>query len=242
MDTPAPQLIPRRRPWYRRPWLWLVGGILGLWFGIVPLLRLAGVNPEIETVGGYTKLPGASERPQTQLYNVVIDNAPGVGPRDAPVVIVEFGDFQCPFTRQEEPVLKQVLQKYPDAVRLIFRDFPIVDVHNEALAAAEAASCAAQQDKYWAYHDALFADQDALGAALYTSLTQSLGLDMARFNRCREGHLTLEHIKTDLEAGVNAGVAGTPTFFVNGHRIAGTIPLDLWDKIIVAAIKEKFNK
>ena len=242
MDNPVPQFVPRHRPWHRRSWLWLVGGVLVLWFGIVPLLRLVGIKPETESVGGYTKLPGASERPPAQLANVVIDNAPAVGPPDAPVVIVEFGDFQCPFTRQEEPILKQMLQKYPDAVRLIYRDFPIVDVHNEALAAAEAANCAAQQDKYWPYHDALFANKDVLGNALYDTLAQNLGLDMLKFNRCRDGKLTFKHVETDLKAGVAAGVAGTPTFFVNGHRVAGTIPLDLWDKIIVAAIKEKFKK
>ncbi|HBT92622.1 MAG: DSBA oxidoreductase [Parcubacteria group bacterium GW2011_GWD2_43_10] len=242
MDNSVPQPVPRRRPWYRRSWLWLVGGGLVLWFGIPLFLQPLGVKPESEIIGGYTKLPGASEQPTSKLYNVVIDNAPGVGPRDAPVVIVEFGDFQCPFTQQEEPILKQVLQKYPEAVRLIYRDFPIVDVHNEALAAAEAARCAAQQDKYWPYHDALFANQEGLGTAFYGSLAQSLGFDVVKFNRCRDGHLTLGQVKADFEAGVAAGVTGTPTFFVNGHRITGAIPLDLWDKIIVAAIKEKFNK
>lgn len=242
MDKSVPHFVPISKSWHRRPWLWWVGVVLILWFGIPLLLQLVGVNPKTETIGGYTKLPGVAEQSLPHAANVVIDNGFEVGTREAPVVIVEFGDFQCPFTRQAEPIIKEVLKKYSEAVRFIFRDFPIVEVHTEALVAAEAANCAAQQGKYWPYHDALFANQDTLSNDFYSSLAQSLGLNLTEFNRCRNGHLTLEHIKADFEAGTAAGVTGTPTFFVNGHRITGVIPLDLWDKIIVAAIKDKFSK
>lgn len=242
-----------RRPWYRRVWLWIVVLFVVVWLGLPLLLQPFTQQGDItDGTDQLTLLSGSQATPANTTYDVVSSTSPSLGPVTAPVTVVEFGDFQCPFCKEAEPILKQVLAKYPEAVRLIFRNLPLGDVHPEAIAAAEAAACAHAQDKpgdqdtlFWHYHDGLYASQDSLGDSFYTTLATSLtslGLNVDTFNQCRSGHLMLAAIQTDFDAAVAAGAEGTPTFYVNGHRIAGVLPLDLWDKVITAALKEKFAK
>lgn len=234
------ELIPKKR-WYRQ-WWFIVLVIAGaLWFGLPLLLPLIPGN-NIESSKDFTAVPGAKTLSTSQPIDVTSQDDPAWGIAAAPVVIVEFGDFQCPFCREAEAALRQVRQKYSDGVRFIYRDFPIADIHSEAIAAAEAANCAGQQGKYWPYHDQLFVQQDNLGSDLYQSLAQSLGLEMDKFNRCLQGRLTLAEIKDDYEAGLAAGVSGTPTFFVNGYPVRGVLPFDAWQQIIAAVLKAKFQK
>jgi protein-disulfide isomerase len=229
----------KSKRWYKRPWVWILL-FLVVWFG-VPFLLETIWGGQFKNTEELTKLNQTNSQSSSKIKDVVTSNNPSLGPITAPVVIVEFGDFQCPYCKQEAPELKKVLLKYPEAVRLIYRDFPLSELHPEAISAAEAASCAAIQGKFWSYHDALFSNQDALNTTIYDSIAQSLSLDLEKFKRCREGHLTLAKIQEDFAAGVAAGVEGTPTFFVNGHAVAGVLTLEVWDKIIVATMKEKFG-
>lgn len=226
--------------WYKRPWVWILLFLI-IWFGTPFLLEIFW-GDKLTTTDELVKLNESRIQVSNNIKNVVSSDSPSLGPVTAPVVIVEFGDFQCPYTKQAAAELKKVFFKYPEAVRLIYRYFPVFQINAEAIPSAEAASCAAAQGKFWSYHDALFENQDVLTATIYDSIAQSLSLDLEKFKRCREGHLTLAEIQEDFAAGVAVGVEGTPTFFVNGHAVTGVLTLEVWDKIIVAAMKEKFSK
>ncbi len=255
MDIPSSTEIPQTdlthsepmptlpRPWYRRWWTYGILGFLIFWFGVPLVLKFfVPTQPGLpDPSGGFTASTEGGTVP-AGLVDVVTADDPSRGSPAAPVVIVEFGDFQCPFCRASAPTMRQVLAKYPEAVRLIYRDFPLVDVHDQAVAAAEAANCAGAQGKFWEYHDRLFEDQGRLGDELYQAQARELGLDLVTFNRCREGHLQLADIQADYEAGVAAGVRGTPTWFVNGYKIQGDIPLDVWDQFIIEVLKRTLAK
>ncbi len=229
------------KPWYKQIWFIVVVIFVALWFGLPPVLRLFpaaknSVSP------GFTVAPGVKSGNVKEPVNLDNTNEPAWGLTAAPVTIVEFGDYQCPYCGEAEPILQQLRQKYGEGVRFVYRDFPIADVHSEAIPAAEAAQCANQQSKFWPYHDQLFAQQDKLGAELYNSLAQSLKLDMNKFKSCLDGHLSLAGIKKDYEAGLAVGVNGTPTFFVNGYALHGVVPLATWDQIIATVLQLKFKK
>lgn len=237
---PSSVEVAKLKHWYKYPWFWILLFLI-VWFGIPFLLKTVW-GDQFKNTEGLSQLNQTNSQVSNKIKNVVTSDNPSLGPVTAPVVIVEFGDFQCPYCKQAAPELKKVLLKYPEAVRLIYRDFPLSEIHAESIPSAEAASCAAAQGKFWSYHDALFENQDALAVAIYDSIAQSLSLDLEKFKRCREGHLTLAKIQEDFAAGVAAGVKGTPTFFVNGRAVAGVLTLEVWDKIIVAAMKDKFGE
>lgn len=237
--------VSKPKHWYRRWWVYLIAVIIVLWFGLPVLLRLfvPAPTPGATLSGGFTAVPGASATPTPSgPIDVTSQSAPSKGSPVAPIVIVEFGDFQCPYCRAAAPIISQVAAKYPEAVKLEFRYFPLQSIHPEALASAEAAACAQAQGKFWQYHDQLYAQQDALGDALYASLAGELGLDVAAFNRCREGRLMLARIQTDYEAGVAAGVRGTPTWFVSGYRVEGALPLEFWEQAIPGLLQRTLSK
>jgi len=145
---------------------------------------------------------------------------PWTGGKDAPVTIVEFSDFQCPYCRSAEPVLKQVRAKYGDKVKLIYMDFPL-GMHVHAMDAAVAGRCAAEQNKFWEFHDAMFSDQTKLDAAGLKASAAKVGMDPAKFNACLDAKSGINGIKSDQAQGERLGVSGTPTFFVNGRELVG---------------------
>lgn len=162
-----------------------------------------------------------------------VDNDPAFGPEDAKVTMIEFSDFQCSFCKeffdQTYPRLKH---DYGDTIRFVYRDFPMTNVHPEAQAAAEAAECAREQGRFWEYHDALFTHQDQLSAKYYFELAQQLGLDQDTFGHClRGGKYTLE-VANDFGDGLNSGVQGTPTFYINGRMVVGAQPYDVFKQVI----------
>ena len=157
---------------------------------------------------------------------------PTFGPADAQVTIVEFSDFECPFCRQEYPVVKELLAKYPREVRFQYRDFPITDAHPHAFAAAEAAECAGVQGKYWEYHDLLFEHQGNLAREDLAQYAIAARLDLARFNACLDGRVKSAEVEDDLNAGVTLGVGGTPTFFINGMKYEGVLSLEELEGIV----------
>ena len=153
------------------------------------------------------------------------------GPPDAPITIVEFSDFQCPFCASAQPVLKQVLEAYPNDVKLVFRHFPL-ERHPEAKIAAEAAECAARQGKFWEYHDRLFASPSAISVIHLGVIAEEVGLDRPTFSTCLETGASRTRVNEDLERGVRAGVTATPTFFVNGRMVEGAQPFLTFKQII----------
>lgn len=158
--------------------------------------------------------------------------APAKGPESAPVTIVEFSDFQCPFCSRVIPTLDRITEKYGDKVRLEFRQFPLRSIHPEAQKAAEASLCADDQGKFWEMHDAMFEDQSKLDVADLKSTAAGLELDAAVFDECLDSGRYAERVEADLQAGIGAGVTGTPAMFINGRFLSGAQPLEAISKVI----------
>jgi len=163
--------------------------------------------------------------------DVSIDLARLNGSADAPVRIVEFSDFECPYCRSVEKTVQGLLAKYPGKVSLAYRDFPLNGLHPSAQRAAEASRCAADQGKYWAYHDRLFAS-NSLDIAQLKAHAKEIGLDQARFETCVENGSMRAAVETDAQQGRLAGVSATPSFFINGIPVYGAQPAAAFEKII----------
>jgi protein-disulfide isomerase len=164
--------------------------------------------------------------------DVAADPSRLLGNPDAPVTIVEFSDFQCPYCRTVEPTIKEVLDRYKDKVRFSYRDFPLKRIHPQAEQAAEASRCAGEQGKFWEYHDLLYANQAKLDQAGLTEHARTVGLDVDRFSTCLVSGKFKALIESDFQAGIRAGVSGTPAFYVNGMFLSGAQPLSAFEKII----------
>lgn len=158
---------------------------------------------------------------------------PMLGTPTAKVTIVEFGDFGCPYTRQESLVLRALATTYAKQIRYIYRDFPLEELHPGAERAAKAGTCADAQGKFWEFHDAIFLGSDISDERIL-EVGDSIGLNTDKFVACINDERTADEMNEDLADGVDAGVTGTPTFFVNGEKIEGAIPFDLFVKIIEA--------
>jgi protein-disulfide isomerase len=164
---------------------------------------------------------------------VVVNSSghPALGAKDAPVTIVEFTDFQCPFCKRTEDTLKQLRAKYGDKIRLVHMDFPL-PFHSHALDAAKAARCANEQGKFWQYRDALFADQSKLAPADLKATAKTLGLNTGQFGACFDKAKYDSQIKSDQAAGEKVGVDGTPAFFIDGRPITGAQPIAKFEELI----------
>lgn len=156
---------------------------------------------------------------------------PAAGAPSARIELVEFSDFECPYCRQLEPVLKQLRAKYGDRLRLVWKDFPL-PIHGQARGAAEAARCAADQGRFWEFHDLLFANQQALNPDDLKRHAKAAGLDVDRFGPCIERGAHRGEIAADLEEGARQGVDATPTVFINGRIVIGAQPLGAYEKVI----------
>jgi protein-disulfide isomerase len=154
----------------------------------------------------------------------------GGGPK-APVTIVEFSDYQCPFCKRAEAVVDEVMKTYGDKIRLVYRDFPL-PFHPNARPASEAANCANAQGKFWDYHAKLFANQSALSEDNLKTYAKDVGLDSAKFDQCLAQKPYKGAIDKDIEDGTKAGVNGTPAFFVNGRVLSGAQPFDKFKEVI----------
>jgi protein-disulfide isomerase len=148
------------------------------------------------------------------------------GPATAPVTLVEYGDYECPSCGQAYPVVKELLERLGSRVRLVFRNFPLATAHPHAESAAEAAEAAASQGQFWAMHDRLFENQNALDDEDLVRYAVALRLDESRFVSELAGHVHAARVREDFMGGVRSGVNGTPTFFINGVRHDGPFDLD----------------
>lgn len=153
------------------------------------------------------------------------------GPVEAPVTIVEFSDFQCPYCARVQPVLGQLLKKYPSQVRLVFKNSPL-PMHHQAKAAAEAALCAGEQGKFWEMHDWLYAHQADLSGSSISAAAAEIGLDADRFSACVAKHGMMRRLDADMKEARQLGVNGTPTFFVNGRMLRGAQKFQAMDEAV----------
>ena len=170
------------------------------------------------------------EVPRQPVAAAAADPARGLA--GAPIQLVEFSDFECPFCRQLEPVLTRLRDRYGDRLRLVWKDFPL-SIHSQAPHAAEAARCAGDQGRFWEYHDRLFAAQPSLSPDDLRQYASDLKLDLDSFAACLARGTHRADITAGLEEGARHGVAATPTVFINGRPVVGAQPLDVYEALII---------
>jgi protein-disulfide isomerase len=158
------------------------------------------------------------------------------GPANAPVTIVEFSDYQCPFCSRAEETVKKVMEAYPGKIRVFFRDYPL-PFHQQAQKAHEAAQCAGDQNKYWEMHEKLFANQQALQVPQLKEHAKGLGLDAGKFDKCLDSGDKAKMVQDAKKAGDEVGVNGTPAFFINGRPLSGAVPFEKFKEIIDIELK-----
>jgi protein-disulfide isomerase len=156
-----------------------------------------------------------------------------LGDVEAPVTMLEYGDFECPYCAMARPVLEGLVVDYPDMIRLVYRHFPVTTTHPHAALAAEAAEAAGAQDRFWEMHDMLFTNQDRLEFEDLRGYAQEIGLNGARFDQEMMAHVYRDEVRQDFQRGIQDGVNGTPSIFLNGLRYDG--PRDY--QSILAALK-----
>jgi predicted DsbA family dithiol-disulfide isomerase len=167
---------------------------------------------------------------------------PTRGQANAPVTIVEFSDFECPYCGGLYPTLKQVEKNYPQQVRIVYRQFPLNNLHPHAQKAAEASLCANEQQKFWEFHDSMFSNQRELSIPDLKQRAVDLKLDTAAFNQCLESGKHAAAILADIEEGSRNGVSGTPALFINGRLLSGNQPYSEIKDVIDDEIQRKSGK
>lgn len=213
---------------WRRPTFWLtIVFLFVVGTAVVQLGRLtvSQAPPSLQPAAGLAQR-------QPRLFA----DDPTLGAPGAPVTLVLFSDFECPFCAQVAPILRAAAAARPQQVRLVWKDFPLPQ-HAQAAAAAEAAQCAGVQGKFWEYHDLLFQTQANLDDATYQAIATQLGLDAARFTMCRTNHDRQPLTKQNIAEGTAAGVDATPYLFANGTAWSGAFTADELEQVIQAALQ-----
>lgn len=201
-----------------------------------PITRLSTPAPQAtpQTAPEFTSGEGA---PQLELVQVSIEGAPFLGPENAPVTVVEFTDYECPFClRHFNVTVPLILRDYKDEVKYVIRNFPISDIHPFAIAAAEAAECAHKQQRFKDYHFILFQRNKALDTDSLKKYAAEIGLDTATFNQCVDSRESRDRVANDFKDGVAYGVRGTPSFFINGKKLEGARPYQTFKTMIDASL------
>lgn len=176
--------------------------------------------------------PVATQAPTYVRYEIATEGYPSFGPEDAPITLVEFSDFQCPFCKRfHEETYQALLDAYPGQIRFVYRNLPLTSIHPDAFSAAVASLCAQEQNAYWEYHDKLFTGE-ALGRVAYLQYATELNLNAEEFTACLDSGKFDEFIEQDMNFAFNLGISSTPTFFINGLAIVGAQPLSSFQTII----------
>lgn len=169
--------------------------------------------------------------PEIPRAEVSADDDPFMGPAEAPITIIQFAEYQCPYCGKAGESVKQVMKEYDGKVKMVFRDFPL-SFHDRAIPAAVAANCAGEQDKYFEMHDQMMANQRALTEEDLTKYATAISLDLDKWNTCRKDPKHEAEVKKDMADGAAAGVSGTPAFFINGIMLSGALPFSQFKEII----------
>ncbi len=223
--------------------LWVVGAVVII-FAIIFVWRTVYFYNQIKK-GGVGTVPGGAAHftasksassanwPANNKIDLVGVDSPRLGNPSAKITIVEFADFTCPFSKQEFPVVRELLAKYPNKINFVYRYFPLGDVnHAGGKEAAISAVCANSQGKFWPFHDKLFQNQKNFTKADLLALAGQSGLDMELLGPCLESAAVKSKVEKDWADGAALGVGGTPTFFINGEKVEGAIPLEAWENAL----------
>lgn len=185
--------------------------------------KLDGLEKKIDAIASRPAAPaagGAAAADPNKVFNIPIGDSPVKGPATAKVTILEFSDFQCPFCSQVPAVVDQVLKEYPNDVKFVFKQFPLVRIHPQAIPAAKASLAAHKQGKFWEMHDKMFANQKQLDDASLKKYAQELGLDMAKFDTDFASPEIAKQVDDEMKLAATNQVTGTPTLFINGKKVA----------------------
>jgi len=215
--------------------------VAGLAFGYIFWGRESTAVTVTDPQGSPIQVAPESEPPSAQneqvqevrRYEIPEDDDPVFGPETAPITIIEFSDFECPYCRKwHVEVWPRLLEAYPDQIRLVYRDFPLTNIHSNATPAASAANCAGDQDFYWEFNELLFSGRFSLNKTAYQAYAEELELDMDAFTDCLESGRYNSEVIADFEFAANLGVSSTPTFFVNGIPVVGAQPFEVFSQLI----------
>jgi len=220
---------------------------VGILIGYMAWGRTPAAPIVVTQVAGPPAAPAATPTQEQIQYSIPVEGFPSLGPEDAPITIVEFSDYQCPYcTRWHEEVYQQLLDAYPGQIRFVYRNYPL-GFHQNAMLSAQAALCAGDQDQYWAYHDKLFeekaeinnAEGRTLEISTYVDFAAQLSLDTAAFESCLSSAKYEQMVNDDVTFAANlptengeTAVGGTPTFFINGRRLVGAYPFTFFKQVI----------
>ncbi len=186
----------------------------------------------VQSLRSQAKVVVNLKAPPVFRADVKVDGAPFKGPAKAPVTIVEYTDFHCPFCKQVQPTLTQLLSRYSEKVKLVHKDYPIDSLHPAARKGHEAARCASEQGKFWPYNDLLYANAPKASSEDLKKYAKEVGLNLADFDKCFTSGKYKTAVQKDVEEGSRAGVTGTPAFFINGRLVSGAQPLENFARVI----------
>ena len=218
--------------------IWKVATAI-LVIALIVILFTGGFSKETKVTGNI--IGGEIQVPEIQRVKIDVEGDNILGDPEAPVTIVEFSDYECPFCgRHFGSTYGQIKEKYVDTgkVNIIFKDFPL-SFHQNAQKASEAAECAGDQGRYYEYHDILFNNQKALGVSSLKAYASDLGLDTETFNACLDSGEKYSEVQDDFKEGQKVGVRGTPANFINGNMISGACPIEAFDTAINAELEGK---
>lgn len=224
-------------------WLGALAGlgiIFAIGFFVLLGLYMSGENGGGRVAGSNlnTAAPAAAPTQPTQpsVVNIqVSDRDHAIGPENAPIIFVEFSDIQCPFCQRFHPTVQQLLAEYPNDIRWVYKHFPLDSIHPMARSAAEASECVAEQlgdEGFFEYLDSLFAKQTLLGPDLYVDEAVALGANESQFTSCLNSGKYQQKVDDDYQAGLAAGVRGTPTSFINDQSVSGALPYESVKQVI----------
>lgn len=235
------------KPWYQRLTGRIILAIAGVFILLFLYLSWASLSSLLKINNGdvFDKTSGAwisyedYQAHQKDVSEILTEDDPFLGTDEPLVYIVAYESFSCPYCKSNQADLKKMMEKFSPIVRFVFKDFPTESLHPNVFQAHVAAGCAQAQNKFWEYHDVLFANQENIAKADLKKYAQDLDLDMTEFNTCFTEEKPSIEIRQDYAQGVNLGVYGTPSYVVNGQLISGEVTFDVWEQIIGFIIKEE---
>ncbi|OFZ83934.1 MAG: hypothetical protein A3K03_01120 [Bdellovibrionales bacterium RIFOXYD1_FULL_44_7] len=239
-----PEWIKVHKPDWKK-WKIMIGAVAGCLLVTIATLKLSA-----ETPYKATEINDAANRVWAAPVLPVDDGQalPSIGPKDAPVTIVEFSDFQCPFCRNGALIVNSIMQKYPGKIRLIFRNFPLDPScnrnvtsggHSAACESAKSVFCGFRQNKFQPVYEALFDRQNEIAPGRAISIALEAGAEDSALKACLDSTETELAINADIEEAIRLGVHSTPTFFINGKKLEGAYPVQVWSKIIDKILQNK---
>lgn len=250
------QNLPTRKPFFKTALgiiLFIILGLLGIvllifggFFGYYLWAQKFG-SPEIQKelserfTPSFSRAPGLGSSRTTAIKDVapfIRSYNPVLGSEAAPVTIVAFIDFECPYCQRSYPIFEQMLQKYGPTVRVVFKNFPIPSIHPNAMGASIGATCAHEQGKFWPYYDKIFTEKNVLPEYIST-LGEQLQMDANRFTTCLQNETLNQQVLDDIQDGISLGVQGTPTYFVNQQKLEGVVDAPTWDATLLSEIQKK---